>query len=161
MQDNNPYAPPKADVSDPVDDARQMELASRGQRFANLLIDTIGYYALAFVLGVGIAIVNPAALEGLTTAGEWGVRHRRAGCILSAERSRLRTDAREADHAHSRGHRSRGSTDGAPSARTHFRAARAVRTVFILRSSCYRLARHLVGHSGHSHSAAVMSGSGC
>jgi uncharacterized RDD family membrane protein YckC len=39
--EHNPYAPPKANVSDPVRVPEDDELASRGQRFVNFIIDWV------------------------------------------------------------------------------------------------------------------------
>jgi uncharacterized RDD family membrane protein YckC len=61
--ERNPYAPPTAKVSDVDESPADLETASRWLRFANMIIDTIGYYMLAFVLGGIIGLIGgiPAA----------------------------------------------------------------------------------------------------
>jgi uncharacterized RDD family membrane protein YckC len=39
--------------------------ASRGKRFANYLIDLVGFYIIVFFWGVVMALVNPQSLEAL------------------------------------------------------------------------------------------------
>ena len=61
--EQNPYAAPKARVADDEEQAGPFELASRTQRFVNLVIDLVGYYAVAIVIGVVIGIVNPSFFD--------------------------------------------------------------------------------------------------
>lgn len=70
--DTNPYRPPVAEVDllpDPVDGPA---LAGKGRRFATLLIDYVGYYVLALVVGVVLGIVFGArALTMLQGVGAY------------------------------------------------------------------------------------------
>jgi uncharacterized RDD family membrane protein YckC len=59
--ENNPYAPPRAEVSDVGPE--QVELATRGRRFANMLIDTIAIYILAFIVGIFLVVFNAPILS--------------------------------------------------------------------------------------------------
>lgn len=60
--ERNPYAPPRADVG--VRDIREVTpshkalLASRGQRFLNLLLDTVGEYTLGGLLAIAAIVVD-------------------------------------------------------------------------------------------------------
>jgi len=65
--EQNPYAAPKTRVAD-EEEPGPTELASRGQRFVNLLIDLVGYFAFAIVLGVVLAIVYPPFVESESSA---------------------------------------------------------------------------------------------
>jgi len=60
--EQNPYAAPKTRVAD-EEQSGPVEPASRIQRFVNLLIDLVGYYAFAIVIGVVIGIVNPSLFD--------------------------------------------------------------------------------------------------
>lgn len=59
MDERNPYATPQAPLLgvEPVD--VEARLATTGQRFANMLLDQVGIYALAIAAGVGLAVVAP------------------------------------------------------------------------------------------------------
>jgi uncharacterized RDD family membrane protein YckC len=59
--ENNPYAPPKAEVVDVGPE--EVELASRGRRFANMVIDTIAIYILAFVVGIFLVVFEAPFLD--------------------------------------------------------------------------------------------------
>ncbi len=52
MSDFNPYAPPSAPLAQPV----PLRRATRGQRFATLLLDSFFYYLFAFVIGIVIVL---------------------------------------------------------------------------------------------------------
>jgi len=71
---HNPYAPPKADVVGTASE-EPVRLASRGQRFANLIIDTIAIYIVAFVIGIGLTFTNATFLndDSLLSAYAFGV----------------------------------------------------------------------------------------
>jgi uncharacterized RDD family membrane protein YckC len=59
----NPYAPPASEghsAGAPVVGA--VEPVSKGTRFANLLLDTVGYYIAAFVIGVVTALAGTPTL---------------------------------------------------------------------------------------------------
>lgn len=60
--EHNPFAPPKAAVSDPVAPPTQTEIASRTRRFLNLLLDTVAYFVLVVVIGAVIGLVFPQFL---------------------------------------------------------------------------------------------------
>jgi uncharacterized RDD family membrane protein YckC len=60
--ERNPYAPPTAHVSAVADETTEGAAASRGQRFANLIIDTVGYYLLSMIIGV---ILGLAGAQGV------------------------------------------------------------------------------------------------
>ncbi len=60
--EHNPFAPPKANVTDPVAPPTDIEIASRTRRFLNMLIDTAGYFVLAMVIGVVIGLIYPQFL---------------------------------------------------------------------------------------------------
>jgi uncharacterized RDD family membrane protein YckC len=69
-QQANPYAPPIAatDAAAFGASVSTVELvdASTGQRFANMLIDVVGYMALAFVVGVVFALLDLSeVLDGI------------------------------------------------------------------------------------------------
>jgi uncharacterized RDD family membrane protein YckC len=58
--DRNPYAAPTVDVADAASVDDQRELATKGRRFLNLIIDSFCYYfAVTFVLVV-MAIADPS-----------------------------------------------------------------------------------------------------
>lgn len=69
--EQNRYAPPKARVSTADAPPEAEQLASRGQRFANMLIDVIGYLVLSMVIGVVAAFVYPPLLETSGPLGDW------------------------------------------------------------------------------------------
>ena len=73
VTEHNPYAPPTAPVSETsaFNEESEQEPASRGRRFANLLIDTVCYYALAVVVGIIIALVDASFFDHMSTAGEY------------------------------------------------------------------------------------------
>ena len=60
--EQNPYAAPTTRVAD-NESPEPTEPASRGQRFINLLIDLVGYFALAIVVGIVVGIVYPPFIE--------------------------------------------------------------------------------------------------
>src|SRR5262245_27538754 len=68
--EHNPYAPPKAEVLDPTP-TETVELASRGLRFANFVIDWIAVYLFSFIVGILLALARvpilnePTALDSL------------------------------------------------------------------------------------------------
>ena len=61
--DHNPYAAPRAEVQDV--EASTLQLATKGQRFANLLLDTIFYQLFIFVFAFVSALTNPALVLAL------------------------------------------------------------------------------------------------
>ncbi len=65
--ERNPFAPPKAAVTDPVTPPTQDEIASRLRRFLNMLIDTVAYIMLAMAIGVVIGLVYPRFLSNEST----------------------------------------------------------------------------------------------
>jgi uncharacterized RDD family membrane protein YckC len=73
VTEHNPYAPPAAAMSEAsaVSQEIEEEPASRGRRFANLLIDTVCYYALAVVVGIVIALVDPSFFDHMSAAGNY------------------------------------------------------------------------------------------
>lgn len=54
MSEINPYAPPAA----PLAKALPLRRATRGQRFATMLLDVIFYYLFAFLIGVVFVILG-------------------------------------------------------------------------------------------------------
>jgi len=50
-------APSTADILEDFNEISNFEAASRGQRFANLLLDYVGFYAAVFVSGFLIAVI--------------------------------------------------------------------------------------------------------
>jgi uncharacterized RDD family membrane protein YckC len=57
----NPYSPPKADVTispQLVGEAEYQQEASTGQRFANLLLDYVGYMIVSMGLGIMMGIAG-------------------------------------------------------------------------------------------------------
>ena len=60
--DANPFRPPTAEVDLLPDPAEGRPLAGKGRRFATLLLDYVGYYILALVVGIvmGIALGRQA-----------------------------------------------------------------------------------------------------
>jgi len=70
--DRNPYAPPTASVSDfPASGESDLRLATRGRRLANSLLDTVGYYLLAIVMSIVMALVSPTLLDRLAGPGSY------------------------------------------------------------------------------------------
>ena len=63
----NPYAAPKTRVAD-EEESVPFEPASRTQRFLNLLIDIVGYYVLAIVVGIVLSVVYPPFIESESSA---------------------------------------------------------------------------------------------
>jgi uncharacterized RDD family membrane protein YckC len=51
----NPYQAPKANV-DVADQPREIEPVGKGRRFATYLIDVVGVYTMAFVIGVVVML---------------------------------------------------------------------------------------------------------
>lgn len=58
--ENTPYT---ADILEDFHEISNFEAASRGQRFANLLLDYAGFYASVFVFGFLIAVIFDAVGE--------------------------------------------------------------------------------------------------
>lgn len=53
------YAPPKSVVKDIIyENDRNFVLSSKSQRFFNMLIDTVGYYILAFAIGIVLYLLG-------------------------------------------------------------------------------------------------------
>ena len=65
--EHNPFAPPKAAVTDAVAPPTETEIASRGRRFANMIIDTVGYFVLAMIVGAVLAVIYPRFLASEST----------------------------------------------------------------------------------------------
>ena len=63
----NPYAAPKTPVADEQESV-PYELASRPQRFLNMLIDIVGYFAFSIVIGIVVALVYPPFIESESTS---------------------------------------------------------------------------------------------
>jgi uncharacterized RDD family membrane protein YckC len=61
--EHNPYAAPTVDVADAPAVADQQELAGKGRRFLNLIIDSFCYYIALMVLIVAMAIVDPSMIR--------------------------------------------------------------------------------------------------
>jgi uncharacterized RDD family membrane protein YckC len=62
----NPYAPPVSDVQNADAPAKgSVEPVPKGTRFVNLLLDTVGYYIAAFILGVITALAGAPQLGQL------------------------------------------------------------------------------------------------
>ena len=60
--ESNPYAPPASRLEAPDAPPAAEELASSGQRLSNLLLDTLGTYVFAFLVGLGVALVDESRL---------------------------------------------------------------------------------------------------
>jgi uncharacterized RDD family membrane protein YckC len=58
--EHNPYAAPRVDVVAPDASEGELVLATKGQRFANLLLDTLGYYVFIFVIAFVAVLADPA-----------------------------------------------------------------------------------------------------
>jgi uncharacterized RDD family membrane protein YckC len=73
VTEHNPYAPPAAAVSEApaASHEREQEPAPRWRRFANLLIDSLCYYALAMLIGIVIALVDASFFDHMSAAGEY------------------------------------------------------------------------------------------
>jgi len=56
--EHNPYAAPRVDVVLPATTAADQELAGKGRRFANLILDTFGYELLVFVLAFVLSLTS-------------------------------------------------------------------------------------------------------
>ncbi|MEO5687933.1 MAG: RDD family protein [Burkholderiaceae bacterium] len=56
-QDSNPYRPPLAEVELASEAVEGRPVAGKGRRFATLLIDYIGFYALSLTIGIVLGIV--------------------------------------------------------------------------------------------------------
>lgn len=61
--EHNPYSAPTAPVMDVPADVESVELAGKGRRFANLLIDLFAQYALVFIIVFVVAVAAPALGE--------------------------------------------------------------------------------------------------
>jgi uncharacterized RDD family membrane protein YckC len=68
--EQNPYAAPKTRVAD-EERSGPVEPASRTQRFVNLLIDLVGYYAFAFLIGAVIGIVYPSLFDSASVVRDY------------------------------------------------------------------------------------------
>lgn len=66
--EHNPYAAPRAWVAD-VGPGNDVQLATRGQRFANFVLDTIGYYVLIVIVAVALSLANPDFADMLADEG--------------------------------------------------------------------------------------------
>lgn len=55
QQENQVYQTPQSDVSI-SQEVEVFPIASKGKRFLNMIVDTIGFYTLAFILGVITAV---------------------------------------------------------------------------------------------------------
>ncbi|MEP7372164.1 MAG: RDD family protein [Chitinophagaceae bacterium] len=57
-----------------ADKEYQLVQASAGKRFANYIIDLVGFYALLFVVGIVIGLLNPPALESFNEeSGDYNI----------------------------------------------------------------------------------------
>src|SRR6187397_805150 len=61
--DHNPYAAPRVDVALPEPSAADQELAGKGRRFANLILDTFGYELVVFVLAFALSLSSRSLAE--------------------------------------------------------------------------------------------------
>jgi len=61
--DHNPYDAPTVDVADAPAATDQRELAGKGRRFLNLIIDSFCYYFAVLLVSFAMAIANPSLLE--------------------------------------------------------------------------------------------------
>jgi uncharacterized RDD family membrane protein YckC len=55
--EDNPYAAPRVEVLLPETAPDDLQLATRGQRFANILLDSVGMYAFLFIVLVPATVV--------------------------------------------------------------------------------------------------------
>jgi uncharacterized RDD family membrane protein YckC len=62
--DHNPYSAPRAEVQD-FEASSALQLATKGQRFANLLLDTLFYQVFIFVFAFVTALADPALVLAL------------------------------------------------------------------------------------------------
>ena len=69
--EHNPYAPPSAAIADVVVAPEDDELASRAQRFVNMLIDAVGYVLVGIVILAGLLLVDESFEERLDSANEY------------------------------------------------------------------------------------------
>ena len=66
MTEPSPYAPPESSLSEPVAPLDWSDLATTGQRFANLMLDSvIGVSIFAFVIVIVIEVLAPGWVEGM------------------------------------------------------------------------------------------------
>jgi uncharacterized RDD family membrane protein YckC len=65
--EHNAYAPPRVEVGIPPIPPQVSDLASRGHRLANLLIDTVGYFLLAVFVGALMTAFAPDLTLSMTT----------------------------------------------------------------------------------------------
>jgi uncharacterized RDD family membrane protein YckC len=65
--DRNPYDPPKSDLEQPAAPPGQLELAPRGLRLANMLIDAVAQAVTGFVIFALVGIVDAGLLNGLAS----------------------------------------------------------------------------------------------
>jgi len=63
--DHNPYAAPRVDVALPEPAAADQELAGKGRRFANLILDTFGYELVVFVLAFALSLSSRSLAEAV------------------------------------------------------------------------------------------------
>jgi uncharacterized RDD family membrane protein YckC len=68
-QDTNPFRPPTADVELAPEAASGLPVAGKGRRFATLLLDYIGFYVLALVIGMLLGAVFGANALALLQGG--------------------------------------------------------------------------------------------
>ena len=57
--EHNPYSAPTAAVMDATSESGELELAGKGRRFANMVIDSIAQYTVVFAVAVVTAVVAP------------------------------------------------------------------------------------------------------
>ena len=57
--EHNPYAAPRTEVQD-VETSSTLQLATKGQRFANMLLDTMFYQLFIFVCAFVAALTDPS-----------------------------------------------------------------------------------------------------
>ncbi len=75
----NPFAPPRALVDDKIDVELEMVAATRGARFAAILIDGLALGGFVAVIGIVAAIALPAYAAYQKRAAAAGVVHANAG----------------------------------------------------------------------------------
>src|SRR6185369_4756280 len=83
MEQHNPFAPPKAEVTDDVAPPSDDEIASRTRRFFNMLIDVAGQLVLMLVLLVIAFIVYPPLADSSFLEDEGVLSNYLFGAILS------------------------------------------------------------------------------
>jgi len=64
IMEHNPYAAPRTEVQD-VETPSNQQLATKGQRFANLLVDSFAYYLLLLIVAVIATLADPEIGETL------------------------------------------------------------------------------------------------